>query len=261
LFASAAISVRRGERCTVVFDGEDWVHRYRDGVVVDTAPTGYSASLRDAATRDAYFYMYVPEPGDVVVDIGAGVGGEVRVFSRAVGPTGRVLSVEPHPRVFRCLEKTVALNRLANVQTVRCAVTARSSLVKMRDHANHIGNVIDDGGSITVAGKTLAEILASYDINRVGLMTMNIEGSELTVLDASRDALRLVEHAAVSCHDFVRTPGSGNQTRTYDAVRSILEETGFRTTCRPKRDRKPWLEWFLYASRTSDPIRTPGGDA
>jgi hypothetical protein len=35
----------------------------------------------------------------------------------------------------------------------------------MRDHANHIGNVIHDGGSLTVAGKTFAAVLADYDIN------------------------------------------------------------------------------------------------
>src|SRR4051812_15909470 len=51
--------------------------------------------LRDA--DDYWFHVYRPQPGDMIVDIGAGRGEDVFAFSRAVGPSGRVVAIEPHP--------------------------------------------------------------------------------------------------------------------------------------------------------------------
>src|SRR5579871_995659 len=75
--------------------------------------------LRDA--DDYWFHVYKPQPGDVIVDIGAGRGEDVFAFSRAVGPAGRVLAIEPHPVSYRALQKLCALNGLNNVTTFHCA--------------------------------------------------------------------------------------------------------------------------------------------
>ena len=40
--------------------------------------------------QDYWFHAYKPESGDIIVDIGAGRGEDVFVFSKAVGPSGRV---------------------------------------------------------------------------------------------------------------------------------------------------------------------------
>ena len=67
-------------------------------------------------------YQYVPREGDTIVDVGAGTGWETLLFSRTVGMSGRVISIEAHPRVFRCLSKMRAANRLENVTLVQAAV-------------------------------------------------------------------------------------------------------------------------------------------
>src|SRR5690349_8357055 len=75
--------------------------------------------LRDA--NDYWFHVYKPSAGDVIVDIGAGRGEDVFAFSRAVGPTGHVFAIEPHPVSFRVLEKLCVLNGLTNVTTLNYA--------------------------------------------------------------------------------------------------------------------------------------------
>jgi hypothetical protein len=100
----------------IFHDGEVWMHE---------TDTGYFAyhhpfvrldlrRLRESAEKN-FFWRYQPRPGDVVIDIGAGVGEETLSFSRAVGPKGKVVCVEAHPRTFRCLQKLVRYNQLVNV--------------------------------------------------------------------------------------------------------------------------------------------------
>ena len=56
-------------------------------------------------TKRSYCLRYQPKPGDTVVDVGAGMGDDTLVFSRMVGPSGRVFSFEAHPDNLRCLQK------------------------------------------------------------------------------------------------------------------------------------------------------------
>src|SRR4030095_12023579 len=74
-----------------------------------------SMARYEAFTRLAFFWGFQPTRGDVIVDVGAGVGEETLPFSRAVGDEGTVFCIEAHPRTFRCLQKLIHYNRLHNV--------------------------------------------------------------------------------------------------------------------------------------------------
>jgi arsenite methyltransferase len=54
-------------------------------------------------------------PGDVVLDVGAGTGLSYSLLSEAVGPTGRVLAFEQSPDMFVQAQERVRKNGLANV--------------------------------------------------------------------------------------------------------------------------------------------------
>ena len=81
--------------------------------------------LHDA--EDYWFHLYKPQPGDAIVDIGAGRGEDVFAFSRAVGPAGRVWAIEPHPVSFAALRRLCELNRLANVTALNYACIDRAA--------------------------------------------------------------------------------------------------------------------------------------
>ncbi|GAB2947588.1 FkbM family methyltransferase [Micromonospora polyrhachis] len=270
---SVYLSARSRSRCSVRYDDGQWIHRYPQGVLVNTRLGGLSPEVQDQAAQDVFLYDYQPHPGDTVVDVGAGVGGEVRLFSRLVGEHGRVVSIEAHPTTFECLRRTVELNRLRNVTPVECAVVGTAGPVYLEDDpVRHIGNGLtnDSTNGVAVAGRRLDEIMESLGIDHVDLLKMNIEGAELAVLEGSFDALKSVDHLAVSCHDFLaeramlarasaRPTHSDDESadwrgserdwrRTFGSVTALLRDAGFTVRTRP-HDSRPWVRYYVYASR------------
>ena len=255
---SVFLSARSQSRCRVRYAEGHWVHRYPTGVVVNTTLGGPSARAQDQATQDVFLFDYQPQPGDTIFDIGAGVGSEVRLFSRLVGPAGRVVSVEAHPRTFACLRRTVELNQLPNVTTLECAVVGDPGPVYLEDdRVDHIRNGLteDPTGGVEVAGRTLGEIMLSLGVDRIDLLKMNIEGAELPVLEKSFDQLAMVENLVVSCHDFLAEGPHADGTdrewqRTFARVTDLLRAAGYTIRTRPQ-DTRPWVRYYVYASRPS----------
>lgn len=246
---SVLVTLARGERCVVRRRHDAWVHSYRTGTVVQTTLGGASARIQDADTLDLFLFGYVPRPGDTVFDLGAGVGGEVRLLSRLVGAFGRVISVEAHPRVFRCLRQVVELNRLDNVTAVQCAVTGAAGPVWIEDDAAHLSNSItSDRSGLEVPGETLSGLAGRLGVTRIDLLKLNIEGAELPVLESSLDLLPAVRNIVVSCHDFKADRGGPEWQRTYGPVRALLTAAGYRIRNRPD-DPRPWVPYYLYATR------------
>src|SRR5215471_2044376 len=67
---------------------------------------------------------FVPRVGQTVVDVGAQVGFYTIRAAWAVGPTGRVFSLEPDPVTFLLLEANIRDNGLQNVRAINAACGA-----------------------------------------------------------------------------------------------------------------------------------------
>src|SRR4051812_940610 len=48
------------------------------------------------------------DPGEVALDIGANIGQMSSLISRRLGPKGKLLSFEPHPKIFELLSRSAA---------------------------------------------------------------------------------------------------------------------------------------------------------
>ncbi|WP_158273841.1 FkbM family methyltransferase [Micromonospora sp. RP3T] len=254
VLATAYVTVRDRSLCLVRHEGDHWVHRYRNGLVVNRTIGGPSAGAQDDAAEEIFLHGYRPRPGDTVVDIGAGIGGEARVFSRLVGPEGRVVCVEAHPGTFACLRRMVELNGLGNVTAVECAVVGTPGTVHLEDDTQlHLANSLTsaEAGGVAVPGRTLVDVLGSLGVDRVDLLKMNIEGAEAEVLTAFRPHLSMVDNLVVSCHDFLATGAEQSWQRTFDTVTTLLRDAGYQLRTRPD-DPRPWVRYYVYASR-------PGG--
>ena len=70
-------------------------------------------------------------PGMTFVDIGAHVGFMTLLGARAVGPAGRVLSVEAAPSNFALLRANIMNNGLANVEAIPAAALDRTGTVTL----------------------------------------------------------------------------------------------------------------------------------
>lgn len=252
--AQAVLSVISRQRVTVDYDGQ-WVHRYAYGVVVDSQLNSHTPAQIEAATRRYYLQRYAPQPGDTVLDIGAGTGEEALIFSRMVGPGGRVVAIEAHPRTYGCLERAVRENSLANVTPVHAAVSDAEGTLEITDSESHISNTVLGGGGIPVTARPLDAILDDLGVGAVDFLKMNIEGAERLAIDGMRATVRRMRHVAIACHDFTgqaaRHAGS-ELMRTLEPVRDFLERNAFDVV-RLEDDPLPWVRDTLFGAGAALP--------
>lgn len=261
LGAGASLYARRSTgRDIRVFYDDFWIHRINDRYLADSAEFNYFASdiqlwgtpgeayVNDAT--DYWFYRYRPTPGDVIIDVGAGVGTDVCAFSRAVGPSGRVLALEAHPKTFVGLVKTCKWNRLKNVICEQVAVMDKPGVVEIQDgdddKANAAGSC--DGAKIRVPAVTLDQLCEKYSIRTVSFLKINIEGAERWALDGMENTLQMTRSVAVACHDFRARRGDGDHFATLDVVRPILQLNGFSVETRVD-DQRPYVRDHVHGYR------------
>ena len=161
------------------------------------------------------------KPGMVVYDIGAHVGFYTLLFSRAVGPEGRVYAFEPFPDNFLFLKKHICLNNLENVLIEQYAVSdSNGEVIFYSDHAsNYTGSIIhinqsDNLRRIIVKTIILDKYVYHENNSPPDLIKMDIEGAEYHALSGMENILIngnpilfLSLHGpqvARECSDFIR---------------------------------------------------------
>jgi FkbM family methyltransferase len=246
------LAVLRRELCLVTRDSSGgWRHRYRHGTIVSPRPRQGSWRTNVADTVDVFCYGYRPQPGDTVVEVGAGWGTETVTLARMVGSAGRVVAVEASPHAAVLLRRTVEENALANVTLVQAAIAHEIGTVTINDvgGAGDIRNTLfsDDAGAHPVRALTLDTLVEEYAIDRIDLLKVNIEGAEGLMIRGMQASAPLVRHAAISCHDFLADERGDEQFRTRAQVHDFLAGAGFAITCRPD-DLRPWVRDYVYAS-------------
>lgn len=148
-------------------------------------------------------------PGDVVVDIGANVGCFTLLASRMVGPTGRVIAIEPERRAFEQLERNIELNAACNVLPRQVALGARDGEITFYTGSSSLfGSLYPGDGqtpSQTVRMVTLASLMDEVAIDRCDYMKIDCEGGEYDILASlpSRFAER-IKQISIEVH---RIPG------------------------------------------------------
>lgn len=159
----------------------------------------------------------------VVVDVGANLG-QFNFFCRHYLGSPRVLSVEPISSCFRLLE----LNSGDPFDCVNAAVApiaGEISLHVARD--SQLSSVIpDDGGDygvpISVESLPLDSLLEERCVDRIDLLKIDTEGSEMDVLRSGVRALERCDAVLVEMSVFRKSSGN------LFTVGKYLEDRGFR---------------------------------
>lgn len=136
-------------------------------------------------------------PGSCAFDVGANVGLFAVDLSRAVGPTGRVIAIEPLAATAELLRSHIESSGCPNVEVVvaaAAAVTGQVELLLAGDAAQHsTATALPFGwshvGSVTVPAVTLDDLWESAGRPRVSFVKIDVEGAEEDVL---RGALRMI---------------------------------------------------------------------
>lgn len=251
--AAAYTTLRWRRPVSVTYEAPLYRRQYPGTVLYSPGPTGQPPEIEAAQTIDIFCWEHLPQPADLVLDIGAGTGSEALTFSRLVGPGGVVLSVEAHPVVFEALTRTLRANGVANVICAPVAVSDSRGQVRMEDDSQGwLGNSIvkqTDSSEVTVQALRLDDLLDEQHLSdrRIALLKMNIEGAELLALQGADATLERTDHLAISCHDFKGQALGQPQLRTYREVMGMLQDRGFTVTAR--RDPRPYVADVVYATR------------
>jgi FkbM family methyltransferase len=192
--------------------------------------------------------FYRPAPGETIIEVGAGIGIESILYSRAVGPSGRVIAIEAHPRTYKCLVKTCEHNSLSNVEALNIALVDREQVVSIEDSARHIGNAIFQevsGGSIQVRGRRLDDVCAELEVSDIAVIRTNIEGAEKFAIQGMSDVIRRTAHAKIACHDFKADRTGNDFFRTRKIVTEFLRDHGFEIV--PMSFDESWAKDYVFA--------------
>lgn len=128
------------------------------------------------------------------IDIGANIGQYTLLASSIVGQTGKVYSVEAVPDIYTLLNKNISSNNLRNVISYNVALSNLEGFTSF--HLGHYGNsgagslkpTINTGGrEIKVKTSTLDNLF--YDLNKIDVMKIDVEGAELLVLSGGKKLL------------------------------------------------------------------------
>lgn len=190
---------------------------------------------RQAFRHDRDFLRRYLRPADIFVDVGANIGYLTITGAKAVGPAGKVMSFEPHPRTFRYLENNVALNRLSNVALRNLAVgNARGYVDFLECDGDDSQNCVAHGkGAIAIPMIPLDEAIIPRA--PIALLKIDVEGYEKFVLEGARGVLSIAACVYFECCE-------GNFARYGYSCRSLLimlQGAGFaifrleQGTCRP----------------------------
>src|SRR5580658_3113180 len=125
----------------------------------------------------------------VCVDVGANIGPVTLALSRLC-PAGEVHAFEPTPESFRFLQHNVTANAASNVTLHQLALSDRpgEATIHYNREAAGAALIFDrlvDGVPQVVPLATLDAWAASSGLGRLDLVKIDVEGSELQVLDGA----------------------------------------------------------------------------
>jgi FkbM family methyltransferase len=181
----------------------------------------------DAQARSEEFELIkrLLNPGETLIDVGANIGTVSLEATAAVGSSGRIHAIEPHPRIFRYLKSNLKLNDINNVECYPVAIGASASegclTDDRRDDMNHLLNDSSSPHTVTVPIRTLDEMFAA--LPACDLLKLDVEGREVECLSGACKLL-------TRCRNVLVEVGDPNSTRfgySSGDLKELLQNHGF----------------------------------
>lgn len=198
-----AVPTYRAQPCTAVQEGQ----------VDDGRPSRLERAVDRVPflEKELFLLRRLVTPGAVCLDVGAAGGAHLLAMARGVGPEGRVVGFEPRPGSLAALRRLVRLTGVGDRVTLVPAALSdgpgqlplRIPIVPTRAHLPGTTRALDGAAAfarlpareITVATRSLDEVVATEGLERVDVLKIDVEGAELAVLSGARGTLS--EHRPV----------------------------------------------------------------
>jgi FkbM family methyltransferase len=170
----------------------------------------------------------VLQPGWHCVDVGANHGYYTLLMGGIVGKKGRVVAIEPNPRLANLVKRTIAVNGFQDqvmVLTEAVSETAGETLKLVIPHglgmnASLVRNAIASDEIVEVTTTTLDQLTASWET--VDFLKIDAEGAEEMIWRGMQETIRKHPHLTIVL-EF-------NDARSPDpkAFLSLIQQAGFR---------------------------------
>lgn len=209
-------------------------------ITLDLFGYAFDCDLSEALQRYIFIYDYdeearafiekIVKPGDVFMDIGANVGYYTLLASRLVGPGGKVIAIEPNPKVFAKLQRTLARNNIENVLALGIGLGKEKGVLKLyfdstggHDTATMIPGSMTEFVQVEVL--PLDDVTAAHQIEKISYLKIDVDGFEPDVFAGATNLLagkKIDFIQSEFCDGGLRRNGSDPQT-----LHNLLTNAGF----------------------------------
>ena len=194
---------------------------------------------------------FIPKKNHVILDVGAGLGSEMLIFSKQVRVKGKVICLEPDPRLFKVLQYVVEVNKLENVILYKKAFYNKDKFklkFNLKPIHNWMANSLDfvkNEKKYFVSTITIDRIIKDHKLRVINFAKFNIEGAEKYLISGNKKFLKITKNIVVSCHDFLNK----KEYQTYHTVKKILKNHSFKIQ-KNKSDNNI-IKYYIFATKTN----------
>ena len=166
--------------------------------------------------------------GGAFLDVGAHAGYFSLLASHRVGASGRVFAVEPNPRTFSSLQRHLTKNAVPNVMAMMCGLADREGALALHlppSQLDYNATMLPRDGwtRADVPVRTLDACVREWNLDRIDLMKMDVEGAEPLVLAGGGQALArgVVRHAMIEVNGPRLTEGGHGPATLADTLKRL----------------------------------------
>jgi FkbM family methyltransferase len=204
----------------------------------------FVCDLRDSIAREVCFMQRYEaqetalmqrllRPGMTFADVGANWGYFTLLAATRVGPTGRVVSLEPEPRLFAMLQANVARNGFDHVLPRQVAAADRVDMLHLAAFDEQtekwgISHLVTQANQRTIAVPTVPVdgLLDELGVGNVDLLKLDIEGAEELALRGMASGLSRHRYRMILLE--VHPTLLAERGQTVANVLSLLTNCGYR---------------------------------
>jgi FkbM family methyltransferase len=173
---------------------------------------------------------FIPNVGDVVVDVGASIGAFTIRSSLLVGEKGKVIAIEPEPNSFKILNTNIKVNKLSNVLCLNLALSNKEGYENLYVNSDIPScssfkkDMVNYDKIITVKVKTLSNLFKDLWLQKIDLLKIDTQGYEKEIIEGSLGLLqqKLIRKIEIEIHKIKDIYYITNILRNYDFKYKII---------------------------------------
>ena len=174
---------------------------------------------------------YKPKKGDIIINVGAGIGTETLYFDEKTENCGKIYSIEASRSSHEKLVELCTKNGIKTSENLNLAITNQNQKLWIEETDNYqVYAVNKNSKGIEVDGVSLDYFVQEKAIKNIDFLKVNIEGSELQMIDGMKDTIKITKNIAVSCHDFLFGEDQKIRTKMSEFLKDNNFEVSYNNT-------------------------------